>query len=296
MDRLMAFKVFKTVIERGSFTAAGAHLDITRSMVSRHVMGLEKWLGTRLLQRSTRSLSLTSAGEGLLNEVSKVLEIVEGIEQTVGGQSKEPEGVLKVTCAISMGHALLVPMLHRFLAEHKKVKIDVVVTDRSVNLIEEGIDLSIALTNTLEPNSIARRLSTVRAVVAASPKYLSENVVPTNVNDLKKLNCLGHSFHESTVWHFLDKQKDVQVEVSGNFKVNDATSLLAAAQHGVGVALLPYYLAKPLFESGELVRIFPELEAKPLGVYGVFHSRKYVPAAVTALLTFLKKELAGLDL
>ncbi len=293
MDKLTALNVFAEVAERGSFTDAGKSLGLTRSMVSRYVNDLEEWLGTRLLQRSTRKLSLTQAGEDCLIRARELVDLSAVLREEVGGQSKNPHGTLRLTCAISFGNNVLVPLISEFMEKHENVGVELVLTDRSSNLVSEGIDLAITMTNDLDPGCIAHPLSACHSVVAASPEYLRKHGPINELSELEHHNCLRHAHYGTHSWSFEQGGETTNIAVSGKFVANDALAIGNAALQGMGVALLPSYVAKPLIAAGKLDIVCGDYSAAPIGIYGVYRSRLHIPATLKQLLSFLRERLGA---
>jgi len=287
MDRISAMRVFSEVVTRGSFTAAADTLGMSRAMVTRHIAELERWLKTRLLLRSTRRLSLTEAGEACMARSRLLLEMVNDVEQVVGQKDTEPHGQIRVSSSVSFGQAHLSAAMVDYLAKYPRTRVDLTLGDRPVNLVEDRIDLSIVVTDELDPSLISRKLSSCRSVVCASPKYLATRDVPVTVDDLSRHNCLTYSRFEKSQWNFSRHGVEASVQVSGNFSANEATVLLQAVRAGGGLSVQPDYAVAPLLRSGELVEILPDWKPRPLGVYGVYVSRRHQPASMRTLLDFL---------
>lgn len=293
MDKLAALNVFAEVAERGSFTKAGKSLGLTRSMVSRYVNDLETWLGTRLLQRSTRKLSLTQAGKDCLIRARELVDLSTVLQEEVGGQSQKPQGTLRITCAISFGNLVLVPLIGEFLKLHENIDIELVLTDRSTHLVREGIDLALTMTNDLDPSCIAHPLSSCHSVVTASPDYLDKHGPIEELAALKHHNCLRHAHYGTHSWSFEHEGEKTSVAVDGRFVVNDALAIGHAAVQGMGVALLPSYVATPLINAGKLSIVCARYSAAPIGIYGVYRSRVHIPATLKQLLGFLRTRLGS---
>ena len=289
MDRISAMRVFSEVVTRGSFTAAADTLGMSRAMVTRHIAELERWLKTRLLLRSTRRLSLTEAGEACMARSRQLLEMVNDVEQVVGQKDTEPHGQLRVSSTVSFGQAHLSAAMVEYLAKYPRTRVDLNLGDRPVNLVEDRIDLAIIVTAELDPNFISRKLSTCRSIVCASPKYLANRGVPQQVEDLARHNCLTYSRFEKSQWNFSRHGIETSVQVSGNFSANESTVLLQAVRAGGGLSVQPDYAVAPLLRTGERVEIVPEWKPRPLGVYGVYVSRRHQPASMRALLDFLSE-------
>jgi DNA-binding transcriptional LysR family regulator len=292
MDKLLAMQVFASVVDSGSQSAAADKLALSRPVVSRLLAELEAWAGVRLMHRTTRKLSLTPAGNELLPRCRRVLELTAEMQAAVTLPDNAPQGLLRVTASTSFGHAQLAPLVAEFLALYPGVSVDLVLLDRAVNLIEERIDLAIRITNELDPNLIARRLTVCRSVVCAAPAYLLKHGVPGRVEELSLHNCLTHFYHGKTLWNFERQGEPVSVAVSGNLSANEVTSILQAAVAGAGVAMLPTLLAAPLLRTGQLVALLTDTPALALSIYAVYASRKQMSTALRAMLDFLAEKIA----
>ncbi|WP_089085720.1 LysR family transcriptional regulator [Aquitalea magnusonii] len=292
MDRLIAMQVFVEVARRGSFTAASQELDLSRAMVSRYIAELEDWLGARLLQRSTRSVTLTDAGASCLARCQQMLELAAQTREEVGLRDGQLRGQLRITTSMSFGMAQLAPAISDFLAEHQQIRIDLQLGDQAVNLIEEGIDLAVRITNAPEPGLIARRLAECASVIVAAPDYLARHGQPQQPADLKEHHCLSYSGFGRSEWCLRRGQEEVLVKVDGRLSANEAMALLQACRHGAGLAMQPYYLVKPLLQSGELVALLPDWQPTSLGIYALYPSRRQLPLAMRTLLDFLQQHFA----
>lgn len=291
MDRISAMRVFSEVVTRGSFTAAANTLGMSRAMVTRHIGELERWLGARLLQRSTRRLSLTEAGEACVVRSRQLLELVNDVEQVVGQRDTEPHGQIRVLCNPAFGQAYLSAILVDYLAKYPRTKVDLVLSDQNLNLIDERIDLAIRMTNELDPALIARKLSNCRSVLCCTPTYLEKSGTPKTPEDLAQHNCLSHSRVEKSQWSFSRNGEERLVQVAGSFSANDTMSLVEAVRAGGGLAVLPNYVVAPMIRRGELVGALPDWQADELGVYAFYISRRHQPASLRTLLDFLAARL-----
>jgi len=263
-------RVFVTVVDLGSQSAAADHLELSRPVVSRYLAELEDWVGARLMHRTTRKLSLTAAGSEILPRCRQMLDLSSDMQAAVSEPDEAPRGLLRVSVSTSFGQAQLADAMAAYVKRYPGVSIDMQMLDRTVNLVDERIDLAIRTSNDLDPNLIARRLTVCRSVICASPAYLREHPAPQRVEDLSQHNCLTHSYFGKSLWHFEQEGEDVSVPVQGN-----------------GVAMLPTYQAGVHIHSGELVRLLPRAEPRQMNVYAVYASRKHMPAALRSLLDFL---------
>lgn len=293
MDRLTALRVFVSVVEQGSLSGAGEKLDMSRAMVSRYLAELESWMGARLLHRTTRRLSLTGPGEEALNRASAMLALGEEMEQIAVKGDDAPKGQLRITSSYSLSEALLVGAANDYLAQYPGTAIDILLLDRTVNLVEERIDLAVRITNDLDPNLVARRLGTCHSVVCASPAYLANHPAPQKVQDLALHNCLTYTYFGKSLWEFNGPDGPESVPVSGNLSANISNLLLEATLGGAGISLQPRYSAQPYLERGELVPLLTQWQPKRLGVYGVYATRKQMSPLLRSFLDFLLARMAA---
>ncbi|OAT18329.1 LysR family transcriptional regulator [Buttiauxella gaviniae ATCC 51604] len=287
MDRITAARVFVTIVDLGSMIAAAYHLDMSRAMVTRYLAQMEEWTGARLLHRTTRKLSLTDAGERTLSLSRKMLAVAEAIDLVEDNQTEEIRGLLRITCSQSLGQTALAGAVTQFLKRHPQVSVDLQMNNRTVNLVEERIDLALRITNELDPNLIARPLSTCASVVCAAPAYLAANGTPNHPEDLASHNCLTYNWFGKSLWHFDRAGEKSAVAVSGNLSANESVVLLAGTLQGAGISLQPYYSAAPLLAKGELVELLPGYQPQEMGIYGIYTTRKQMPATLRAMLDYL---------
>lgn len=280
-------RVFVTVVDLGSQSAAADHLDLSRPVVSRYLAELEDWVGARLMHRTTRKLNLTAAGSEILPRCRQMLDLSTDMQAAVSEPDEAPRGLLRISVSTSFGQAQLADAMAAYVKRYPGVSIDMQMLDRTVNLVDERIDLAIRTSNDLDPNLIARRLTVCRSVICASPAYLLEHPTPLRVEDLSQHNCLTHSYFGKSLWHFEEDGEQVSVPVQGNISANEASTLLRAAMAGAGVAMLPSYQAGVHIQSGDLIRLLPHAEPRQMNIYAVYASRKHMPAALRSMLDFL---------
>ncbi|MPS26286.1 MAG: LysR family transcriptional regulator [Alcaligenaceae bacterium] len=292
MDRLSAMRVFVEVVDRGSQSAAAEALELSRPAVSRYLAELEEWVGARLLHRTTRRLSLTPAGAEVLARCRQMLELEGDMRGAVSSPDSAPRGVLRVTASTSFGQSHLAPAIVDYTRMYPDVAVDMVMADRTVNLVDERIDLALRVTNDLDPNLIARRLAVCRSALCASPDYLSQHGAPGRLEELSLHNCLTHSYTGKSLWHFVRAGEPVSVAVGGNISSNEATTLVEAAVCGAGVAMLPTYAVGELVRAERLRVLLPESPPRDMTLYGVYTSRKHMPPTLRTLLDFLAQRFS----
>ena len=289
MDRITSAEVFVAIVERSSLSAATEGLDMSRAMVTRYLAEMEAWSGARLLHRTTRRIGLTPAGEVTLARCRQMLEIASQMAVADGLEADTPRGLLRIACAQSLAQQTLSVAVTAYLRRYPQTAVDLVVDNRTINLVEERIDLAVRITNDLDPNLIARPLGTCESVVVAAPSYLAAHGTPRRVEDLAIHNCLTYSYFGKSLWKFTDAKTGApsDVPVGGNLSANESMVLLTAAREGAGIALQPVFAAAPLIASGQLVRLLPDHVPQALGIHGVYSSRRQMPAALRAMLDFL---------
>lgn len=324
MDRLEAAKVFVTIVERGSMISAANALDMSRSMVTRYLSEMEEWSGARLLHRSTRSLSLTPAGEQVLDYCHRLLELANEVPAVSHASVAIPRGLLRISCSQFLAHQILAPVVHQYLASYPQASVNIHVSSQTVDLVAERIDLAIRITNELDPNLIARRLGECESVVCAAPSYLAARAAVLHPEDLTQHNCLTYSYFGDVMWRFyqadvaakqaqalnsdpklnqgqaanqvlnMSQGQAFNVPVNGNFSANDSMVVLNATLAGEGIAMQPLWAAKPYLDSGQLVPLLTEFMPQSLGVYGVYQSRKHMQPALRVMMDMLVAYFASL--
>ena len=292
MDRLTAMQVFVEVAQSGSFSATADKLDMSRAMVTRYVGELEQWLGARLLQRTTRSVTLTDAGESCLRRSQQMLALVENVEEETSRHGSALRGQLRITCSMSFAYAQLAAVVVDFLTQHPQLKIDLNASEGALNLVEARIDLAIRISAEPDPALIGRMLAPCTSVLVASPAYLAQHGTPQLPADLAAHRCLSYANFGKSVWKLQRGEEVEEVRVGSHFSANEATALMCAALAGGGVAMQPTYLASPHLADGRLQAVLPDWALPDMAIYALYPSRKHLSPAVRALLDFLVARFA----
>lgn len=290
MDRVIAAQVFVETVERGSATAAADALGMSRAMASRYLSALEDWTGTRLLHRTTRRLSLTSAGERVL-ELSREMVRVAANLSAAAGEADSPQGLLRVAAPTILTEGRLTPLLAEFLRLHPRLSIDLRASDRPVDLVEDRIDVAIRIGSQLDPNSIARKLGETRSVLCASPRYLDERGTPSHPGELPAHSCLTYTNFGAAEWHLHAGKDSVRVKVEGPFRTNETLALRRAALAGIGIAMLPRVAVADHLAEGRLCAVLPRWEPHPHPIHALYLSRVHLPAAARALIDYLAGQI-----
>lgn len=296
MDQLVAIQIFVDVVELGSLSAAAKKRNMSRSMATRYIAALEKTFNSRLLHRSNRSLGLTSSGEDILPYCRKMVELSAEIESVISDKNSEPCGSLRVTASISFGQSYLAEALMRFMDHYPRVSIELLLTDRPVNLVEERIDLAIQVGELSEQGLISRLLTRCGSIVCAAPAYLSQHGTPQTPAQLIHHQCLVHSGY-GHIWRFgppdhaeTDLTQE-EILISSQFSTNDTMVLLNAALAGRGIAHLPAFSTHVHIDAGALIPLFTSYKLPQLGVYALYLSRKHLPMATRVLLDYLVADM-----
>ncbi len=280
--------VFAHVVEGGSFSAAARRLGMSRSAVSKAVAKLEKALGARLLNRSTRHLSMTEVGAAFAEHCTRVLGEALQAEQAVSSLHGQPRGVLKVAASVAFGTLHVAPALADLLDRFPGLDIDMTIGDRPVDLAEEGYDVVVRVARELPPNLVARRLAPVRRKLCATPGYFARYGVPHIPQDLSRHNCLDYTHSgEQGLWRFTGPQGDIAVPVSGRLRINDDEALSQAVLRGLGLALLPTFIVGRDIQAGRLRAVLSEYIPVEQHVYALYLPTRHLPAKVRAFIDFL---------
>lgn len=294
MDRVAAMQTFVRVVESGSFVRAAEQLGLSTTAASRQISELEAHLGGRLLNRTTRSLSLTDAGRAYFERCLLLLPEFEEAEALVGQQSILPSGLLRLTAPISFGAQRMASLLAGFRERYPKVEVDISLSDRWVDLVEEGFDLALRISANLDPSLVARRLCTVQILCCAAPAYLSRAGEPRLLQDLSRHNCLIYTNSpRSEEWVFQGAGNGLEsVTVKGSWRANSGDILRIAALAGEGITCQPSFLVGEDIRKGRLVRVLCNYRLSDLAMYAVYPSRRHLSAKVRVLVDYLAGELA----
>lgn len=291
MDRLTAAKVFVDVATSGSFTATADRLEMSRPMVTRYIEAMESWLNARLLHRTTRKVSLTTAGEDCLEEVKLWLKQAESLGD-LANTGGELSGTIRLATSMSFGYSQVVPVIQQFLALHPKVSIDVDLQDSVTDLTDSQIDIAIRIASTPDPSLIGKPIALCESVIVASPHYLANSEPISTPGDLTHHACLGYKNFQQHVWHLTKADLQQSVEVSCRLTANEATTLLNAALCHGGLAMQPTYLVSQYLKNGQLKQVLPDWKPDDMTVYVLYSSRKHMRPAVRGLIDYLSDYFA----
>lgn len=285
---LNAVRIFVRVVDAKSFSAAATALGLPKSTVSRKISELEARLGVRLLHRTTRKLSVTAAGASYYARSSRIIADLDEAETAISDMQRSLTGTLKITAPVELGMQYLGPMLADFLAAHRGIRIDLELGDRIVDLVEEGFDLAIRA-GTPEPSTlVVKTLGGARLQAYASPAYLAARGTPEVPEDLRRHDCLVFTtWPWGRVWRFGVGAAVVDVPVRGPLTANNISVVRAAAEAGLGVALLPAFFGEPSVQEGALVPVLEAHETPSTSLYVAYPSSRHMSARIRALVDFL---------
>lgn len=289
MDQLQSMRVFVKVADLGSFARAATQLDMSNAVVTRHVADLEGRLGTRLMNRTTRSLSLTEAGQVYLERAKQILEELDDAEQMVLERTQEPVGTLRMVAPVVFGMHNLGQVLHDYAQRYPRVIPDITLVDRSVDLVEEGFDVGIAIARNIRSASVvSRRLTAGKLVVCASPAYIMANGMIDHPSALGTHPCVSQNpsvAGDEIVFEGPDGQ--TRVRPASAVLANNYEMLRQFALQGMGIAILPSYLIGKDLTAGTLVPLLQEYQLAPIDIHVVYPSRRYMPAKLRTFIDHL---------
>ena len=288
MDDVNAYIVFAKVVEAESFTGAAEVLGESKSAVSKQINRLEDSLGLRLLNRTTRRMSLTEAGQLFYERARRVAEEAEEARLALTQLQDSPRGVLRVNAPVSYAFEHLAPILPGFMAAYPDLKVDVTLMDRRTDLVEEGVDVAIRIGTLADSSLVARKLRSYRIIVAAAASYWERHGKPTRPEDLTDHNCLTYVYDSGgRFWRFKDSDGQTQdVAVKGSMTANNGEVLARAALDGAGVARLPEFICGRLIEAGDLHPVLEDFETEPVGVHAVFPHSRNLPTKVRVFIDY----------
>ncbi|WP_225785086.1 LysR family transcriptional regulator [Xenophilus sp. Marseille-Q4582] len=295
MDRLQAMEMFVRVVETGSFSRAARDLGSTQPTVTKQVAATEARLKVRLLNRNTRGVSLTEAGALYYEKCKAIVREVEEADSVVRGRQAEPQGLLRVGTSVAFGRRVIVPLALEYMKRHPQLRLDLSFEDRYVDLVAQGIDVAIRMGQLADSSLGARFLGVNPWAMVASPAYLKKHGTPKQARDLSGHAALIYSsVVGDDVWRLRGPQgAPLSVPVSGRFRSNNLSAVLAAARAGMGIALMPRYVAHESLASGRVVEVLGGHAMVEQEIHAVFPSPQLVPAKVTAFMAFLHEHFAG---
>lgn len=295
MGRLDELEAFVKVVEVESFSEAGRQLGISKSYVSKQLSKLEDRLGARLLNRTTRQLTLTDVGAMFYERCVEVLEELEEAEVAVSQLQGTPRGVLRLSLPMSFGVKYLSPVVSDFIRQYNDLKVEIAFSDRTVNIVDEGFDLAVRIGRLKDSSLIARKLTETRVHLVASPSFLEEHGKPGHPSDLKDYPCLRYTYQTGGAnWQFVSSEtgEEVSVKVDGPMTVNNGDAILEATRHGVGCAVLPDFFINEHLTTGELVKVLDGWDCGDSAIWAIYPHNRHLSAKVRLFVDFLAESLS----
>lgn len=289
MNKFQEMQAFVAVVDNGSFVRAADALNTSKAAISRQVSDLEQRLGIRLLHRTTRRLSLTDEGQLFYTRCTDLLNGLEEAESELSLRSSEPSGHLRVSAPVTFGIAHLAPLWGRFLQQHPKVSMEVSLSDRTVDLVEDGFDLAVRIARAPHPTFIARKLASTKMVLCASPAYLERHGTPKHPQDLAEHNVISYTYWSSKdEWEFTgpDEKSEV-VKTRPRLQANSGDTCVAAALQDQGIVMQPDFLVYDALREGRLKPLLKQYRTVELGIYAIYTSRRQLPLKLRYLIDFL---------
>jgi DNA-binding transcriptional LysR family regulator len=296
MDKFLEMRAFAAVVDGGSFVRAADALEMSKPTVSRYVSDLEQRLGVRLLQRTTRKLSLTEEGRAFYGRCKAVLADVEVAEAEITSQSVAVKGLIKVNAPMSFGILELAPLWPDFMSKYPDIELDITLADRVVDLVEEGYDLAVRIARLPNSSLVSRKLASTRMVLCASSGYLRKHGTPRHPAELSDRAVLSYSLLATgDQWEFDGPEGKVAVTVKPIMRTNSGDTCIAAARKNKGIVFQPSFMVSADLSSGALVELMPQYRALEFGIYAVYPTRQHVLPKVRALIDFLAQKMAGVS-
>ncbi|MBD9638834.1 LysR family transcriptional regulator [Ensifer sp. ENS07] len=292
MDEMLTNRAFLQVVESGSFSAASVELGISVASVVRQINSLEGRLGVRLLNRSTRALSLTEAGGIYRKRIDDLIRQFESLKRDISSYQKDVKGLLRVHLRHSVGTHVIVPALPEFLTAHPDLRVEITLTDEREDLVAQGVDVAVWLGSLDDSNLITRKLSRSRRLICCSPKYVEKYGLPTSPEDLMQHNCIVYrAKHYDNSWRLTKDGRTTTVAVSGNLESESSAVLLTSAVNGVGLAMLQERMTRQAILSGDLIDTFPDYEVSStdsdIALFVVYPGSKQTSPKARAFIDFL---------
>ncbi|WP_227814438.1 LysR family transcriptional regulator [Nitrogeniibacter aestuarii] len=289
MDRFKEIEAFVTVVEEGSFVAAGDTLHVSKAAVSRAVLELEKRLGARLLQRTTRRLSITEAGRAYYDRCKQIMAELDEADSAVGAVTGTAVGKLRINAPVSFGIRHLSPVWGRFMKRYPNVELEIDLSDRIVDVVDEGFDAVIRISRLVDSTLVHRKLATTQIIAVASPGYIEAHGLPRHPEELDGHQMIGYAYAASgDVWRFeSDAEGVVEVNTKPRARANNGDTCRSLILDDVGIGMEPDFLVADDLAAGRLVHLFPQFRCREIGIYVVYPSRKHLSVKVRALVDFL---------
>lgn len=296
MDRFHLMQLFARIVESGSFSAVARELGMIQPTVSKQMTALEEKLGARLLNRTTRRLSLTDAGREYYERCQQILDEVQEMETEVTGLQNRPTGTLRVNTPVAFGNVHMLPLILAFRRKYPGVAVDLSLDDRYVDLVQEGIDVAIRFGELGDSQLVARHVGSSASICVASPEYLAAHGTPKMPSDLRDHQCITYTYLFSNEWPFDSPDGAQSIKVHGDFRANSGMTIRSAALEGAGIASVPAFLIREDVETGRLVQILSQFAPGPIRISAVYPSARLLSRKVKLFVDFIQQEFLKIPL
>lgn len=293
MDVLTSMSIFRRVAETENFSVVAREMGLSQPTVSKQVAALEKHLNVKLINRSTRQLSLTEVGKQYYQRCVHILDEIAECESKTRNQQSQPTGMLRINTPVTFGELKIEQHLWKFLEDYPELKIDLIMDDHYVDLVKQGVDVAIRVGPLTDSSLIARKIGTSPRVTVASPQYLKKNGEPKSPHELSSHNCIVYMLLATlNEWHFDGPKGKESVQVSGRFSVNNPRIIREAVLADQGIAVTPIWLMEEYIKSGQVTVILQDYKPTPLEIHALYPARRFVPAKVRHFIDYLEAKLA----
>ncbi len=287
MDKLDTMRAFTVVVQENSFSKAAEKLDMSPQLISKYVAGLEESLQTRLLNRTTRKISVTEAGRAYYERCMQILIDIDEMENSLANLHQHVSGRLSISAPMSFGIKHLPQLLTTFQKQYPDVSIDINLTDKKIDLVDEGVDVALRIGKLSNSSLIAKKITNIQICICASPEYLEKYGEPKTPDELEQHRYLRYTYADTSALLSGVGDKKDPLNLRGHLASNNGDILVNAAIEGVGIAIQPTFIAGKAIAEGKLVRILREYEPEPLGLYAVYVNRKYLAGKVRSFIDFV---------
>jgi DNA-binding transcriptional LysR family regulator len=295
MDSIDGLKTVVAVVETGSFTAAGERLNMSKALVSKYVGEVEKQLNVRLFYRTTRQLAITDAGKNYYENALALLEQYSSMLDSVTGEQTSPKGTLRISAPVTFGEIKLSPLIPKFMEQYPELKVEIILTNNAVDMLEEGIDIRLRIGGVDDSTMIARHLKSFPLILCVSPSYLEshgEPKIPQEISEHKTI--IDSNFRIGTQWPFISSKGSSEVvKVNSSIAINSPKAVEQLAIAGGGIGLIPEFIVEDSIASGKLTKILSNYATLEFGLHAIYPHRKYVPKKVRCFIDFMLKEFSS---
>jgi len=292
MNLVLSMSVFRRVAETECFSEAARELGLSQPSVSKHISALEKHLRVKLLNRSTRQLSLTEIGRQYYVQCTHILDELSATEATIRDHQSVPSGTLRINLPVTFGEIEIMPHIWKFLSQYPELKLELIMVDHYIDLIKEGVDCAIRVGPLTDSSLIARKIGSFQRITVATPEYLAKHGEPKNLNDLKDHDCIVFTLLTTrNDWQFTGPKGPETIQVNGRLSVNNPRMMCDAVLEHVGIAVIPSWLIDNHLKKGEVRAILREHTPKPMEIHVLYPQRQFVPAKVRCFIDYFQQAL-----